>query len=86
MGENMTDKIHPAVEAVAREKARQYDDTCDGWEDFIDDAKKLIRAFLDATREPSLSMVAAGICADIHTPSGEYLAMHDQLRKETLGD
>lgn len=71
-------KFHPVVEAVARAMEAKYGG--DPWENFTGDAEFFIRAFLDATREPSDGMIR-NFTAVMHWPAMLY-----QLRKEIFGE
>lgn len=102
----MTDKIHPAVETVARWLARDRNgfgididalsDSLDlgnwsaapFWRRYTPEAQEIIRAFLDATREPSMGQIQAGrkiVVDGVVGAPAIWVVMHDQLRKEILG-
>lgn len=79
----MSDKIHPAIEAVARDLAKLIYRSDRDWELQIGAAKIIARHFLDATREPSTGMIDASL----EKPHiNKWISMHDRLRKETLGE
>lgn len=90
---------HPAVVAVAKAICEAYganpntpvmpEKASTGtepkvplWHDCVPHARHIIRAFLDATREPSEGMAEKAYSGPIYS----WRAMHDQLRREALGD
>ena len=93
----MTD-AHPAVLAVAKAKTARRQPWL-SWEQnnakmqqhYIDEALLDIRIFLDATRKATPTMISWNVhwAAESEIPkirAYEWQTMHDQLRREVLGD